>query len=128
MLFMSEGAGVLGAQMPMTANALADLSRAVRERGDRLMVAVAPPAFQIETERLSATFALVGLDPNNARPDAVSQAVIDVLKRQGIAYCDLVGPLRRAHEAGREMYLQYDGHWSPKGHAIVADAMEKCFR
>ena len=91
------------------------------------MVAVAPPAFQIETERLAATFSLVGLDPANARPDAVSQAVIDVLKRQGIAHCDLVEPLRRAHEAGREMYLQYDGHWSPKGHVIVADAMEKCF-
>ena len=127
MLFMAEGAGVLGAQMPMTANALADLNRAVRERGDRLMVAVAPPAFQIETERLAATFSLVGLDPASARPDAVSQAVIDVLKRQGIAHCDLVEPLRRAHEAGREMYLQYDGHWSPKGHVIVADAMEKCF-
>ena len=128
MLFTADGGGVLGAQMPMTRNALADLSRAIAERGDRLMVAVAPPAFQIESERLASTFALVGLDPARARPDAVSQAVLDELKRQSIAYCDLVEPLRRAHRAGREMYLQYDGHWSPKGHVIVADALERCFR
>ena len=128
MLFTQDGAGVLGSQLPATNNALANLKRAVTERGDRLMVAVAPPAFQIETERMNATFALVGLDPARARPDAVSQAVMDVLKRNNIPACDLVEPLRRANKAGGEMYLQYDGHWSPKGHAVVSDALEKCFR
>jgi hypothetical protein len=128
MLFMQEGAGVLGSQLPATNNALVNLSRAVAERGDTLMVAIAPPAFQIETERMNATFELVGLDPAHARPDAVSQAVMDVLKRNKIPACDLVEPLRRAHKAGGEMYLQYDGHWSAKGHVVVSDALEKCFR
>jgi hypothetical protein len=90
------------------------------------MVAIAPPAFQIETERLEATFSLVGMDPSRANPDAVSNAVRDALQQNGIASCDLVDPLRRAHEAGREMYLQYDGHWSPKGHAVVAGALVRC--
>ena len=128
MLFMQEGAGVLGAQLPATNNALVNLKRAVEERGDKLMVAIAPPAFQIETERMHATFSLVGLNPDNAQLDAVSNAVRDLLKRNNIPYCDLVDPLRRAHEAGREMYLQYDGHWSPKGHVIVAGAIERCMR
>ena len=125
-LFTQEGGGVLGAQMPKTVQALRALSSEVKNRGDSLMVAIAPPAFQIETERLDATFELVGLDPERARPDAVSNAVRDVLQRNGIAHCDLVDPLRRAHRAGREMYLQYDGHWSPKGHAVVADALVRC--
>ena len=126
MLFMREGGGVLGAQMTHTERALKALSQEVDARGDKLMVAIAPPAFQIETERLNATFSLVGLDPAHATPDAVSNAVRDVLQRNNIAHCDLVAPLRRAHQAGGEMYLQYDGHWSPKGHAVVADVMAKC--
>ena len=129
MLFMHAGAGVLGAQLPATANALVDLHRAVSERGDQLMVAIAPPAFQIETLRLDATFSLVGFDPKDASPDAVATAVIDVLKRNRIPYCDLVEPLRRADMAGGgEMYLKYDGHWSAKGHVVVSDAIEKCLR
>jgi hypothetical protein len=127
MLFMREGGGVLGAQITHTERALKALSQEVDARGDTLMVAIAPPAFQIETERLNATFSLVGLDPADATPDAVSNAVRDVLQRNNIALCDLVDPLRRAHQAGGEMYLQYDGHWSPKGHAVVADVMAKCF-
>jgi len=128
MLFMQEGAGVLGAQISATNNALSDLKRATTERGDTLMVAIAPPAFQIETERLDATFRLVGLNPDNARPDAVSNAVKDLLKRHHIRHCDLVEPLRRANQSGGEMYLRYDGHWSPKGHAVVADAIERCMQ
>lgn len=127
-LFTRDGGGVLGAQMPSTENALRDFARATAERGDKLMVALAPPAFQIETNRMNATFELVGIDPGTATPDAVGHAVWSALERNNIARCDLVGPLRRAHEAGREMYLQYDGHWAPKGHAVVADALAKCTR
>ena len=54
-----------------------------------------------------------------------SQAVMDVLKRNKIPACDLVEPLRRAHKAGGEMYLHYDGHSSAKGHVVVSDALEK---
>ena len=116
--------------LPKTAteNALRDFARATAERGDKLMVALAPPAFQIEASRMNATFDLVGIDPATATPDAVGQAVWSALERNNIARCDLVQPLRRAHEAGREMYLQYDGHWAPKGHVIVADALGKCLR
>jgi hypothetical protein len=127
-LFTRDGGGVLGAQLPSTENALRDFARATAERGDKLMVVLAPPAFQIETKRMNATFELVGLDPATATPDAVGHAVWSVLERNNIARCDLVGPLRRAHQAGREMYLQYDGHWAPKGHAVVADAVGKCIR
>lgn len=126
MLFTQDGGGVLGAQMPHTVRALRAFAAETSQRGDSLMVAIAPPAFQIETERLEATFSLVGMDPSRANPDAVSNAVRDALQQNGIASCDLVDPLRRAHEAGREMYLQYDGHWSPKGHAVVAGALVRC--
>ena len=79
MLFMAEGAGVLGAQMPMTANALADLNRAVREPGI--------DSWSRSRRRHSRSASSASRPPSrswvltlaNARPDAVSQAVIDVL-------------------------------------------------
>jgi len=126
MLFTQDGGGILGAQMPQSAKALREFAAETARRGDSFLVAIAPPAFQIETERMDATFSLIGLDPNRARVDAVSNAVRDSLQRSGIRHCDLVDPLRRAHRAGGEMYLQYDGHWSPKGHAVVANALVKC--
>jgi hypothetical protein len=127
-LFTREGGGVLGAQLPHTDAALAALARMMAERGDSLMVAIAPPAFQVQADRLDATFSLVGLDPRTATPDAVSDGVRRVLDRHGIASCDLVEPLRRAEQSGGEMYLEYDGHWSLKGHAVVSDTMARCMR
>ncbi len=127
-LFTRDGGGVLGSQLPHTDAALAALAKMMKERGDSLMVAIAPPAFQVQRERLDATFSLVGIDPSTASPDAVSDGVRSLLERRGIATCDLVPPLRRAEEAGGEMYLEYDGHWSLKGHAVVSDTLAKCMK
>ena len=90
------------------------------------MVAVAPPAFQIETARRDATFSLVGLEPQAANPDQVTDAVSKVLGQIGVPSCDLVAPLRTAHRDGEQVYLAYDGHWSPAGHKVVAKTISQC--
>lgn len=125
-LFTGSGGGVLGVQMAQTTAALNALSAAVTQGGDRLMVALAPPAFQVLPKKLKASFELVGLDPGDARPDAVTDAVRSVLDRRGIAYCDLVGPLRSAVQRGEAPYLVHDGHWSVTGHQIAATEMVRC--
>jgi hypothetical protein len=126
--FTADGGGVLGALLGRTRPALLALSQAMAEQGDSLMVAVAPPAFQIEQQRLEATFETVGLDPATARPDAVTDGVLGLLRQLKIPACDLVGPLRAAHNAGTKVYLSYDGHWSPEGHKVVAEALGDCLR
>jgi len=39
----------------------------------------------------------------------------------GVKFIDLLGPLRRG---GRGLYFRRDGHWTPKGHRVVAEAIE----
>jgi hypothetical protein len=126
--FTSEGDGVLSMLLGKTRPALQALQRSVAERGDTLVVAVAPPAFQIERERLSATFDVVGIDPATARPNRVTDGVRGLLDQLRIPSCDLVGPLRAAHEQGESVYFTYDGHWSPAGHEVVARALTRCMQ
>ncbi len=45
-------------------------------------------------------------------------------RREGIRYLDLSGALFEASKRGKHhLYLNYDGHWSPEGHRVVADAI-----
>ncbi len=124
--FTRSGEPVLKGLLDKTAPALQAIQASVRARGDRLLVAVAPPAFQIESSRRSATFSLVGLDPSDAAADQVSDGVMALLGQLNIPSCSLVEPLRSAHESGTRAYLAYDGHWSPAGHQVVAEAISEC--
>ncbi len=126
--FTRSGQPVLEGLLAQTAPALKALLEATRARGDKLMVAVAPPAFQIETARQEATLALVGVDPADAAPDQVTTEVMKLLGQLGISACSLVDPLRAAHQAGERVYLAYDGHWSVAGHQVAADAIGQCLK
>ncbi len=125
-IFSAEGRGRLGQLQRGTEQALKALREEVRQRGDRLLVAVAPPAFQVVPDRLEATFSVVGLDPSQADLDAPAQAVEGILQRLDIPRCDLVAPLRAAAATGEALYFTFDGHWTPAGHAVVADALVEC--
>ena len=125
--FTRGGEGRLSNQLQRaSAAALIALRQDMQQRGDRLVVAVAPPAFEIIPARLDATFALVGLDPAEADVDQPARQVHALLAQLGIQSCDLVEPLRRAAEAGRTVYYTYDGHWTADGHAVVAEAIQAC--
>lgn len=121
-LFTQDGRSELKRLLPKTREALQRLQLATRQRGDDLIVAVAPPAFVVEPDRADATFAVVGLDPARADLDAPRLAVMGLLQQEGIAACDLTEPLRGA-EAG---YFVYDGHWTVEGHTIVAETLSRC--
>ncbi len=124
--FTRDGRRELESLVAQSQPALAALRASTRQRGDRLLVAVAPPAFQVESARLEATMRLVGLNPSQAAPDQVTDAVESALASAGIPSCDLLSPLRAAQAADQRVYLAYDGHWSPAGHAVVADAIKDC--
>ncbi len=125
-LFTTRGAGALRNLLPRTEAAFAELAELTAERGDRLVVALAPPVYSIDVARLPPTLEMVGLDPASGSPDAVGDAVAGVLAKQGIASCDLAPALRQAQAAGESPYLQFDGHWSVQGHATVAAALKAC--
>ena len=126
-LFHSSGATLLQRSLRTTERALMELRQEAHRQNLRLLVAVAPPAFAVHTERAGPTLSLVGLEPEGADLQAPDRAVLAVLSRQGIASCDLGPDLRTAAEQ-EAVYLTFDGHWSTAGHEVVASALEACLR
>ncbi len=126
MLFHQDGASLLQQGMSDTWQALQQLQQATEAHGDRLVVAVTPPAFAINQERIAPTMTMVGLDPARADVDAPALAVMGVLESLGIRGCDLTSALRA--ERARGLYYTFDGHWTPEGHALVAELLEACVR
>ena len=125
-LFHVDGAATLASLGSRTEPALAELAKVAAANGDRLLVAIAPPSFVVESERAAGTLEMVGLDPAGADLDAPRETVLELLHRAGLDACDLSGPLAEAHAEGVDTYLTYDGHWTAEGHEVVAAALERC--
>ena len=125
-IFTGDGARRLDQLLPQTAAALDGLVAETAQRGDRLVVALAPPAIAVHAERRGPTLATVDLDPADATPDAPARAVARLLAERGVATCDLTGPLRAAAAGGADVYYAWDGHWTPDGHAAAARALAAC--
>lgn len=65
---------------------------------------------------------------NDAAPGIVTlndlpRLFAECCRRQGLKCVDLTGALERAAERGVLVYYRDDEHWSPAGHAVVADEM-----
>ncbi len=123
-IFVDAGHERLQRQISDTRLALTSLRDEAEQRGDRLVVAVAPPVFAVDPARAEPTLALVGLE--GADVDAPRRAVLELLDREGIQACDLSPALAASVAAGDAPYLLLDGHWSELGHRVVAEALATC--
>ncbi len=99
------------------------------EMGAPLVVAAAPEwraldeaIWREEIERnnpRSSRLATGRLDP--AAPTEQVRAMAD---RLGVEYVDLLPPLKAEYERGnRDLYFEFDKHWTPAGHAVAARAL-----
>jgi hypothetical protein len=113
--------GRLEGLIPLTKTALQDFGRSCKNAGIPCMIVLAPPAYAVHTDRLSATFEAFGLDPSAVDLDAPAKAVIKAAPI-GMPVLDLSSSMR-AVAAERAMYLTFDPHWSAQGHAVAAEIM-----
>jgi hypothetical protein len=119
----------LEAHLAPTREALQELRDVAAARGDRLLVALAPPLFHVSLEdRASWLDALGprGLHPSHQDFDATPRALATMLDELGIDGCDLAPILRQAEAAGEQAYLRYNRHWTPRGHELAAQAIRAC--
>lgn len=124
--FSGEGAGRLQRRLPSTEAALAELERETASRGHRLLVAMAPQAIQVVSQRMEATFEFAKIDPAKADLDAPNRALQQILHRLKIPSCDLLPGLRAAARGGARVHFTYDIHWTEAGHRVVARALARC--
>jgi len=120
-IFSASGTTTLDRILPDTIAALRSLRDDALSRDDRLVVALAPPAFALTEAETAKT--LGAFDLTDPRPDAPLRAVQAVLGILGVVPCDLTAPLRASSDP---VYLRFDGHWSPAGHRVVAEALRDC--
>ncbi|MCB9764139.1 MAG: SGNH/GDSL hydrolase family protein [Alphaproteobacteria bacterium] len=100
-----------------TRPALDAFAQLCRVRGWRCAIAVAPPVYAVHPERMAATFDMFDLDAAGADATGPGRAVVELSQ---VPALDLLPALR---EAGGGLYFTFDGHWTPRGHAAVADAL-----
>jgi hypothetical protein len=124
--FTKPGAARLSQLVSGSQRAVEALRDQTRTHGDHLMVAVAPPSFAVSPKRAADTLGTFGLTEPDV--DAPRREILAMLARSGVAACDLAPGLVAAESAGKHPYLRFDGHWTPAGHAVVADAIVACMR
>lgn len=122
-IFTSEGRGRLQHLRQKTTEALKMLKQSAGNIP--LLVAIAPPAFVIDTDRMAPTFSLVGLDPQQAELEAPQKAILELLAQLKIPHCDLSAALAQG-QASEPMYFEFDGHWTKAGHQVVAAELQNC--
>lgn len=105
-------------KMGPTVSALTEFHAFAAEIGAKAAVAVAPPAYAISPERAKATFALFGIQ-GEPDVDALPRAILASMP-PGLPATDLAPALREAEPGGRTYFI-FDGHWTERGHAVVAD-------
>lgn len=101
--------------------ALRRLDTVCREHRTWCGVALVPPAYLVHTERLPATLRLAGME--GEAPDG-ADLVADVERAlpPRLARLDL-GPGLREVASSEQLYFTFDPHWSPAGHARVAEVL-----
>ncbi len=59
------------------------------------------------------------------RVDAREEVVAEWCRRESIPFLSVTGALREAAVAGTQVYYTYDQHWTPDGHAVVAESVAR---
>jgi lysophospholipase L1-like esterase len=109
-----------------TAAILAELDAQARARSARLLIAYVPSRLEIDERTWRLTRRLYGWDEAGWDRGRVAQRLKEAAAPADIPVLDLTEALRRANDAGgRRPYFTYDGHWSPTGHRVAAEEVQR---
>jgi len=88
--------------------------------GSRLLIAVQPEELASDIGEWQAFIHTYGLDPQAWDRGWPDRRLLAICGRWTVECRDLLGGLE---QAGRAAYIPEDGHYSPLGHQVVADAL-----
>jgi lysophospholipase L1-like esterase len=109
-----------------TAAILGALAREVESQGARLLLVSVPSRLEVDETTWELTQALYQVDDRTWDRQQVMRRLASVAQASRVPMLDLTGPLRDGYRGwGRRPYYTYDGHWSPRGHAIAAAEIQR---
>jgi lysophospholipase L1-like esterase len=109
-----------------TAAILGALDDEARSRSARLLVVHVPSRLEIDDRTWRLSRRLYGWDEAGWDRGQVARRLKEIGAQAGIPVLDLTEPLRQANQGwGEKPYFTYDGHWSPRGHRVAAQEVER---
>jgi lysophospholipase L1-like esterase len=112
----------------VTLRVLEESARLARERGARFVIMLIPPKALVEDKLDAALRAdgLGGADGLRWDPGRPTRAIEELGRKQGIPVIDLDAVLRGDYaRSGESASWEHDGHWSPRGHRLTAEALDQ---
>jgi hypothetical protein len=108
-----------------TLASLANSARLARERGADYLLVVIPLGQQVDPELAQAASEAWRLEDGRVSREP-QERLLRFGREHGIAVLDLTPTLAsRAHEG---LYFRRDGHWTPRGNAVAAEALADYLR
>ena len=101
---------------------LARLVHVTRTHGVTLGVVLIPERLQVDTASWGTTAARLNDGAAEYRRDRPERQLVEMLGRLHVPTLDLLGALQSA-VPGQSLYFRLDGHWTPAGHRVAADAI-----
>jgi hypothetical protein len=103
--------------MPHTVTALHGFADTCAQLDIPCLLALAPPAYAVHTDRLEPTLKVFGLDKAQIDLNAPARLIVQ-RNPTGLRLVDLSADLRAKRDS--LLYLHFDPHWSAAGHAQAA--------
>lgn len=105
--------------------AILDFHEQLRKAGIELLVMPVPAKAAVYPEAISSEIPKAGTSPP-PRVDQSHQQFYTLLKQQGVKVIDLLPTyLKHRNDAGGPLYCKTDSHWSGRGVALAAQAVEE---
>lgn len=107
---------------PAWTKRLADLDLMAGEMAERIHREGLPFVILFTPQRIQASLANPALRPPGVDPTAIGNAIAAIAARHGIAFIDTYEAFRRTPDSDK-LFYPVDGHMTPAGHALVAQAL-----
>jgi hypothetical protein len=95
----------------------------LRSRGIDFWVTVYPYAIQVSPREWSRGRVFWGFEPGKVYSTRPQSLVAGFCRKNEIRVVDLCDDFKQAARTVYPLYYDYDGHWKPAGHQVVADAL-----